>query len=145
MTFARKPYVRKAQPLYAKVECRGTYAAPVTEIPVSAPKTPHRAGGVAEQQHKARLAGLGCMCCQMALNVFTPDIELHHLRAGQGWGKGDWMTLMPLCVEHHRGASGVHGLGTKGFPKHYGFTEQDMLDRALQLLNIAPIGQGDTL
>jgi hypothetical protein len=54
------------------------------------------------------------------------------------------MTLMPLCVEHHRGATGVHGLGTKGFPKHYGFTEQDMLDQALQLLNITPKGQKET-
>jgi hypothetical protein len=136
MTFARKPYVRTPQPLYAPVERRGTYAGAVIGIPTSLPKTPHRSGGVAEQQHKKRLVGLGCMCCDMALDVFTPDVELHHLRAGQGWGKGDWMTLMPLCVEHHRGALGVHGLGTKGFPKHYGFSEQDMLTKALQLLGI---------
>lgn len=38
MTFARKPYERKPQPLYAPVERRGTYAAPVTGIPVSDPK-----------------------------------------------------------------------------------------------------------
>lgn len=134
MTFARRVYERKPQPLYAPVARRGTYAVPAMGNPISTPKTTHRAGGVAEQQHKARLVGLGCMCCQMALHVATPGVELHHLRAGQGWGKGDWMTLMPLCVEHHRGATGVHGLGTKGFPKRYGFTEQDMLDKALQLL-----------
>lgn len=136
MTFARRVYERKPQPLYRPVERRGTYAGSVIGIPTSLPKTPNRAGGMAEQQHKKRLVGLGCMCCRMALNVTTPEVELHHLRAGQGWGKGDWMTLMPLCVEHHRGATGVHGLGTKGFPKHYGFTEQGMLDKALQLLGI---------
>lgn len=81
------------------------------------------------------------MCCDMALDTFTPGVQLHHRRAGQGWGKGDWMTLIPLCPEHHQGATGVHGLGTKAFPKHYGFTEQDMLDKALQLLNITPKGK----
>lgn len=144
MTFARKAYLRKPQPMYAPVERRGTYATAVTEIPVSVPKTSRAAGGVLEQLHKARLVELGCMCCQMALDVFTPGVELHHLRAGQGWGKGDWMTLMPLCPAHHTGNLGVHGLGTRGFPKHYGFTEQDMLDRALQLLNITPATQGET-
>jgi hypothetical protein len=33
---------------------------------------------------------------------------------------------IPLCPEHHRGNTGVHGLGTKGFPKHWGFTEEDL-------------------
>lgn len=88
----------------------------------------------AEKEHKRRLVDLGCMCCRRLWGINTPEVELHHLRAGQGWGKGDWRTLMPLCHEHHRGPSGVHGLGTRGFPKHYGFTEQDMLDDALALL-----------
>jgi hypothetical protein len=143
MTFARKPYTRKPQPMYAPVERRGTYASPDMGIPISLPKTPPARHGVLEHLHKARLVSLGCMCCDIALDMFTPDVELHHLRAGQGWGKGDWMTLIPLCPEHHRGATGVHGLGTKAFPKHYGFTEQDMLDKALQLLNITPKGQKD--
>lgn len=86
----------------------------------------------AEQLHKRRVAELGCMACRMAMNVFTPDVELHHLRAGQGWGKGDYLTLIPLCYEHHRGNTGVHGLGTKGWPKHYAFTEQQMLDETLK-------------
>lgn len=144
MTFARKSYVRKPQPLYAPVERRGTYASADVGNPITVQKTERAPGGVLEQLHKARLVELGCMCCDMALDMFTPDVELHHLRAGQGWGKGDWMTLIPLCPEHHRGATGVHGLGTKAFPKHYGFTEQDMLDKALQLLNITPKGKETT-
>lgn len=35
--------------------------------------------------------------------------------------------VIPLCVAHHRGKASVHGLGTKGFPAYYGFTEADLL------------------
>ena len=49
-------------------------------------------------------------------------------------GKGDAWTLIPLCVFHHRGNLGVHGLGTKGFAKHHGFDQQDLLNDALGLL-----------
>jgi hypothetical protein len=38
----------------------------------------------------------------------------------------DW-DVIPLCVEHHRGRTGVHGLGTKGFARHHGFDELDLL------------------
>lgn len=55
------------------------------------------------------------------------------MRGGRGWGKGDYTTLIPLCTEHHRGNTGVHGLGTKAFPKHYGFTEEDLLNDAITL------------
>lgn len=89
----------------------------------------------AEKEHKRRLVDLGCMACKKLWSITTPEVELHHKRGGSGgWGKGDYTTLIPLCVHHHRGPEGVHGLGTKGFPKHYGFTEQDMLDDALALL-----------
>ena len=59
--------------------------------------------------------------------------ELHHYRGG-GWGKGDYKTLIPLCLEHHRGNSGIHGLGTKGFDKFYPFTQKDLLNDALALV-----------
>jgi hypothetical protein len=87
-----------------------------------------------EKAHKTALAELGCMACRRLFPGIEPGpVELHHLRSG-GWGKGDFMTLIPLCVEHHRGDTGVHGLGTKGFPKCYGFDQADMLADALALL-----------
>ena len=90
-----------------------------------------------EREHKARLAELGCMACRRLFPYLEPGpVELHHLREG-GWGKGDYMTLIPLCREHHRGDSGVHGMGTKGFPKRYGFDQADMLMDALTLLGVA--------
>lgn len=74
------------------------------------------------------------MVCRRIYGINHGEVELHHLRKGMGWGKGDYTTLIPLCPEHHRGNSGVHGLGTKGFPKRYGFTEENLLEDALELL-----------
>jgi len=92
----------------------------------------------AEHAHKARLAALGCMACRRIHGPHAPaEVELHHLRAG-GWGKGDYRTLIPLCYEHHRGQTGVHGMGTKAFDRTYGishgFTQLILLGDALALL-----------
>lgn len=88
----------------------------------------------AELVHKERLAQLGCMACRRIHGPHDPGpVELHHLRTG-GWGKDGFMTLIPLCVFHHRGNQGVHGLGTKGFEKYHGFSQQDLLDDALGLM-----------
>jgi len=89
---------------------------------------------LAEKKHKTAVAELGCAVCRRLGYGQTPS-ELHHKRGGRGgWGKGDYMTLIPLCPEHHRGATGVHGLGTRGFAKHYGFDEADLLADTLALL-----------
>ena len=88
----------------------------------------------AEAKHKRALAGLGCMACRRLYGPHDPaEVELHHLRGG-GWGKGGFKTLMPLCPDHHRGSMGVHGMGTRAFERHYGFTQQDLLNDALALI-----------
>jgi len=86
-----------------------------------------------EKTHKARLAELGCMLCRRLFGIQDGPVELHHRREG-GWGRGDYTTLIPMCAEHHRGNSGVHGLGTKAFARRYGVTQQELLDDALALL-----------
>lgn len=91
----------------------------------------------AERIHKGRLAQLGCMVCRRIHGPHDPaPVELHHLRTG-GWGKDDYKTMMPLCLEHHRGNTGIHGMGTKAFERHYGFTQQDLLNDALALIGEA--------
>jgi hypothetical protein len=61
--------------------------------------------------------------------------EIHHKRAGRGLSnRAGHMEVIPLCPEHHRGATGLHGLGTKGFKKHWGFDENDLLAETLSLL-----------
>jgi hypothetical protein len=97
------------------------------------PKVVRAQGGKAEAAHKTKLAGLGCMVCRRLFPFLAPGpVQLHHLRA-DGWGKGDYLTLIPLCPEHHTGDTGVHGLGTKGFAKHYGFDQAELLMDALTL------------
>ncbi|HAX23072.1 MAG TPA: hypothetical protein DCY64_22650 [Hydrogenophaga sp.] len=87
----------------------------------------------AEMIHKGKLAELGCLACLRIHGPHAPGpVELHHYRGG-GWGRGDFRTLVPLCPDHHRGPLGIHGLGTKGFDKHYPFTQRDLLDDALRL------------
>ena len=87
----------------------------------------------AERAHKDLLARLGCMACLRLFGPHEPGpVELHHLRAG-GWGRGGYLTLIPLCAEHHRGPTGIHGMGTKAFDRHYPFTQADLLADALRL------------
>lgn len=88
----------------------------------------------AEKQHMSRVAELGCAVCRRMGYAGTPA-ELHHKRAGTGAGRrSSHMEVIPLCPEHHRGKTGVHGLGTKGFPKHWGYTEDDLLADVQKLL-----------
>jgi len=87
-----------------------------------------------EKKHMSAVAELGCAVCRRMGYEGTPA-ELHHKRAGTGAGRrSSHFEVIPLCPEHHRGATGVHGLGTKGFPKHYGYEETDLLDDTLKLL-----------
>lgn len=89
---------------------------------------------IAERKHMSKVAELGCAVCRRMGYEGTPA-ELHHPRAlAGGWGRSSHMDVIPLCPEHHRGKTGLHGLGTRGFPKHYGFTEQDLLDDVRGLL-----------
>ena len=82
---------------------------------------------VDEKKHMMRVAELGCMVCKRMGYEGTPA-EIHHKRAGTGAGRrSSHYDAIPLCPEHHRGKTGLHGLGTKGFPKHYGYDEDDLL------------------
>jgi hypothetical protein len=40
-----------------------------------------------------------------------------------------------LCPEHHRGNTGIHGMGRKSWEKKYALTEEDLLEMTIQLLN----------
>lgn len=91
---------------------------------------------LAEKKHMGRVAELGCAVCRRMGYPGTPA-ELHHPRSGVGMGKrSSHYDVIPLCPEHHRGKTGVHGLGTKGFPKHWGYTEQDLLDDTKKLMGL---------
>lgn len=87
----------------------------------------------AEKLHKTALARLGCVVCRRVFGITDGPVELHHLRTG-GWGRGDYKSLIPVCWPHHRGDIGIHGMGTRGFEKHYGFTQLDLLNDTIRLM-----------
>ena len=87
-----------------------------------------------ERKYLSRVAELGCAVCRRMGYEGTPA-EIHHPRGGVGMGRrSSNASAIPLCPEHHRGNTGVHGLGTKGFPKHWGFTEEDLQNDVKTLL-----------
>jgi hypothetical protein len=66
--------------------------------------------------------------------------ELHHKRAGTGAGRrSSHYEVIPLCPEHHRGKTGLHGLGTKGFVDHWGYDEDDLLTDVEVLLGLGKV------
>ena len=80
-----------------------------------------------ERAYLSRVSALGCAVCRRLGYAGTPA-EIHHRRAGRGLSnRASHYSVIPLCPEHHRGATGIHGLGTKGFRKRFGFDEDDLL------------------
>lgn len=55
-----------------------------------------------------RVAAIGCIVCLQSGHAGTPA-QVHHIRTGQGGAQRapDELTI-PLCPEHHTGASGLH-------------------------------------
>lgn len=87
-----------------------------------------------EKAHLSAVANLGCIICRKMGYLGSPA-EVHHIRAGVGKAqRASHFDTLPLCPEHHRGATGVHGLGTKGFVKKYGVSERELLDEVVKLL-----------
>ena len=85
----------------------------------------------AEKQHYAKVANLGCSLCRYLGYVESPP-ELHHIRRA---GKRTNAPVIPLCPEHHRGNTGIHGMGRKAFEREYKVTEEQLLELTEKLLN----------
>ena len=84
-----------------------------------------------EKERYAKIARLGCILCLHLGNRGTP-CEIHHIR--RFGGKRANAPVIGLCIEHHRGNTGVHGLGAKGFEKHYQIGQEDLLEMTEKLL-----------
>jgi len=87
----------------------------------------------AEKELYGKIARLGCSLCRY-LKLGETECEIHHIR--RFGGKRSNAEVIGLCPEHHRGNSGVHGLGRKGFEARYGIDEQTLLLHTHQLLGI---------
>ena len=86
-----------------------------------------------EKKSLDRIARLGCILCRTVLGVEDSAAELHHIR--RFGGKRSSSPVIPLCPEHHRGGTGVHGMGAKGFENEWGITQETLLQRVKELLN----------
>jgi len=88
----------------------------------------------AAKRHMNRVANLGCCLCRRLGYGQTPA-QLHHIREGQGMGqRADDVLVIPLCHEHHQGATGLHGLGVKAFERAYRVSELDLLAETLEAI-----------
>ena len=86
----------------------------------------------AEKQHYAKVANLGCSLCRYLGYGESPP-ELHHIRRAS---KRSNAPVIPLCPEHHRGNTGIHGMGRKAFEREYKVTEEELLDQTEKLINV---------
>lgn len=66
---------------------------------------------------------LPCVLCWKKLGVKTYAVEAHHPTVP----RNDWL-MVPLCYEHHRGSTGVHGDGhRRGFERRWKVTQDHLL------------------
>jgi len=93
-----------------------------------------RTATAAERTHMGRVAALGCILCDH-LGLGATPAQVHHIREGQGMSQraSNFLTI-PLCLEHHLGKTGLHGLGTNAFERTYGLSELDLLAMTIQRL-----------
>ena len=83
-----------------------------------------------------KIAELGCILCSEVLGFEGTPAELHHIRRyGNVRASSD---IIPLCPEHHRGNTGVHGMGRKGFAVKWGITEEKLLESVDKKLGRKP-------
>ena len=86
-----------------------------------------------------KIARLGCILCSEVLGFAGSPAELHHIR--RFGGKRSTSPVIPLCPEHHRGNSGVHGLGAKGFERKWGVTQEGLLEQVNKKLGEETAGR----
>jgi hypothetical protein len=80
--------------------------------------------------HLERVAAAGCAVCELMGLGYSPA-EVHHI--GDTAERSDFLTI-GLCPEHHRGATGFHGLGERAFNARYKTSEITLLARVLERL-----------
>jgi hypothetical protein len=85
-----------------------------------------------EKKYFGRVAELGCILCSHISGITGTPSELHHVR--RYGAKRATSPILPLCPEHHRGNSGIHGLGVKGFERKYQISCEELLEQVIKKL-----------
>ena len=79
-----------------------------------------------------KIAELGCILCSEFLGIEGTPAELHHVR--RYGAKRATSEILPLCSEHHRGNTGLHGMGVKRFEREYQISCERLLERVSEKL-----------
>jgi len=80
--------------------------------------------------HMERVASIGCILCRELGRDYVPA-QVHHI--GDSADRNDFLTI-PLCPEHHQGATGFHGLGERAFNARYKTSETKLLAKTIERL-----------
>ena len=78
-------------------------------------------------RYMGEIARMQCVVCVRFVPTGQP-VEVHHV--AEGSGKRSPFATAPLCAEHHRGKTGLHGMGPRRFCSAYrlpGETEWGLL------------------
>lgn len=78
--------------------------------------------------HMDRIAAVGCILCRELGRDYAPA-QVHHI--GDTSDRSDFLTI-PLCPEHHQGATGFHGLGEREFNRRYKTSETKLLAKTIE-------------
>ena len=85
-----------------------------------------------QKAHYDKVARLGCSLCRFVLKIENTPCHLHHIRRA---GKRKNAPVIGLCPIHHQGSNtGIHGLGRKAFEELYQTTEEELLEKTLEIL-----------
>ena len=77
----------------------------------------------AEARYMGLIASMACLICKRwPANATGLPVEVHHVAEGSGVRSG--FATVPLCGNqvdggHHRGAGGLHGMGSQAFCRLY--------------------------
>lgn len=135
---------RSAMPPRSKPMSRGTSTlkrstCQIGQVSKSAPAKPmrkrkKRGPSMHESAYMGQVAAMGCALCRRLGYGPTPA-EVHHPRRGTGAGqRSSHYDVIPLCPPHHRGNTGIHGMGVKAWMAHYGVTEAELTKETQTLL-----------
>ena len=71
----------------------------------------------AAKKYMERVRRCGCIVGHRSGGGCDGATELHHVAKGSSV-RSDW-AVVALCVEHHRGSAGFHGMGARAFCRLY--------------------------
>lgn len=85
------------------------------------------------ESHKRRVRALQCVVCQHMGMVQTSVTEAHHVESVRD-GLSDY-AVAAVCVAHHTGSNGIHGLSRRVFAMRYGLSDVDLIALTVRQLD----------